>query len=174
MKDTGNILKSGDILGEELLTDENVGNAVVESNHLITIECEWDKFIEKIKIVNKNLRVWIEKLRSLYLFQKLNIIQLIQIVKMLKKEFYNKGDKIIKVGDKNEKVYFIRFGAVKHKLNDKTIREYHKGSSFGEIFSLNEKEAKSEIICSQNNTKLYTLSKQNAKDPPTASLIALQ
>ena len=160
-KDNEIILKSGDILGEELLTDEYVGNAVVISNHLITIECEWDKFIEKIKIINKNLRVWIEKLRTLYLFQKLNIIQLIQIVKMLKKEFYNKGDKIIKVGDINEKVFFIRFGAVKHKFNNKTIREYHKGSSFGEIFLLNEKEAKSEIICSQNNTKLYTISKQN-------------
>ena len=55
----------------------------------------------------------------------------------------------------NEKVYFISNGSVKLKVDGKTFKEFHKGNSFGELFLLNEKEVKSEVICSQNTKLLY-------------------
>ncbi len=149
------VLKSFDIVGKELLSYEKSGNIIVNTNHMITLECSYIDFTESILINGNTGTKWIECLKEIYLFNHLSDGKLLNIAKDFKIINYNKGDKIIFSGVINEKVYFIINGSVKLKVDGKTFKEFHKGNSFGELFLLNEKEVQSEVICSQNTKLLY-------------------
>ena len=86
------------------------------------------------------------ELTSINFFNGLDISKLIEISHNLTKIKSKKDEKIIKKGDKVELIYFILEGFVKFNEDKETIREYHKGNSFGEIFILNDKQAFGEII----------------------------
>ena len=155
------VLKSFDIVGKEFLSYEKSGNIIVNTNHMITLECSYLDFTESILINNIGASKWIDCLREIYLFQHLPDYKLMEIAKNLKLISYKKGDKIIFSGVINEKVYFIINGSAKLIVDGKTFKEFHKGNSFGELFLFNEKEVKSEVICSSNNTKLFYIEKKN-------------
>ncbi len=109
------------------------------------------------------------KIKQIYLFKHLKGFDLFNIIKSINVETFQKDDKIIKKGDIVNKVYYIIKGKVKFIVDDKTYKEYNQGNSFGEIFLLNEKNAKSEIICSSDELTLYSISKEDfyqlMKDP---------
>ena len=62
---------SGEILGEEIFYNGEAKNIFVESNHLIALECSWNKFKKKVKLLNNSLEQTINDLNSIYFFQGL-------------------------------------------------------------------------------------------------------
>ena len=149
-----------EILGEELFYGGESKNIFVESNHLIALECSWNKFKEKIKLLNCSLEQAIYELKSIYFFNGLNLSKLIDIANNIIIEDYEEGDKIIKKGDKVEYVYFIKEGTLNFIEDDDVFKEYHKGNSFGEIFVFNGKPAQGEIIVKSETCILYKIKKQ--------------
>ena len=153
------IMKNRDIIGKALLLEEKIDNIIVNTNHLFTFECSYNNFRESLFINNLSFKKWIGKLRDFFLFQNITEYCLYEIAKYLDLNIYQKNDKIIKIGTINEKVYFISTGSAKMIIDGKTYKEYHKGSSFGEVFVLDEKKSKIEIKCSQNNSRFYEMNK---------------
>ena len=149
-----------EILGEELFYGGESKNIFVESNHLIALECSWNKFKEKIKLLNCSLEQAIYNLKSIYFFNGLNLSKLIDIANNIIIEDYGEGDKIIKKGDKVEYVYFIKEGTLNFIEDDEVFKEYHKGNSFGEILVYNGKPAQGEIIVNSETCILYKIKKQ--------------
>jgi len=149
-----------EILGEELFYGGESKNIFVESNHLIALECSWNKFKEKIKLLNCSLEQAIYNLKSIYFFNGLNLSKLIDIANNIIIEDYGEGDKIIKKGDKVEYVYFIKEGTLNFIEDDEVFKEYHKGNSFGEILVFNGKPAQGEIIVNSETCILYKIKKQ--------------
>ena len=149
-----------EILGEELFYGGEVKDILVESNHLITLECSWSKFKEKIKLLNCSLEEAINELNSIYFFNGLSLDKLINIANNITVQVSKEGDKIIKKGDKVEFVYFIKEGTLDFIEDGEVFKEYHKGNSFGEIFILNGKSAKGEIIVISEECTLYKINKQ--------------
>ena len=152
--------KTCEILGEELFYGGEIIDIFVESNHLIALECSWNKFKEKIKLLNCSLEEAINELNSIYFFHGLKLDKLINIANNITIELYNEGDIIIKSGDKIEYVYFIKEGTLNFIEDEEVFKEYHKGNSFGEIFILNGKPAKGEIIVISEKCTLYKITKQ--------------
>ena len=149
-----------DILGEELFYGGEVKDIFVESNHLIALECTWNKFVEKIKLLNCSLEEAINELNSIYFFHGLSLDKLINIANNITIQNSKEGEKIIKKGDKVENVYFIKEGILDFIEDGEVFKEYHKGNSFGEIFVLNGKSAKGEIIVLSDECTLYKINKQ--------------
>ena len=151
---------SGEILGEEIFYNGEDKNIYVESNHLIALECSWNKFKQKIKLLNSSLEQTINDLNSIYFFQGLSIYKLINIANNITIENFEEGEKIIKKKDKVEHVYFIKEGSLNFIEDGEVFKEYHKGNSFGEIFILNGKPAKGEIVVISKICRLYRLEKK--------------
>ena len=153
------LLASCQIIGEELFLGLESKNIIVESNHLITLECSWDIFKEKVNLMGNSLEKTINNLSFIYFFQELPIYKLIEISENLSVEKYKEGDVIIKKGEKVENIYFIHEGTVKFLEDNETFKDYHKGNSFGEIFLLNGKPAQGEIVNISKNCILYKMTK---------------
>lgn len=154
------MISAEQIIGEELFYNLEQKNYMVESNHLITLECNWDTFIETATMFGKPLSQIIDELTAIYFFNGLNILKLIEISNNLKIITLEKDKKIIQKGDKVEDIYFIIEGSVKFIEDDHTFKEYHKGSSFGEIFLFNGKPAQGEIVVYSQKCVLYKMQKQ--------------
>ena len=154
------IISNDVIIGEELFKNKEQNYYVVESNHLILLECDFDTFLEKIEIFGTTIKQLVNELTSINFFNGLDISKLIEISHNLTKIKSKKDEKIIKKGDKVELIYFILEGFVKFNDDKEIIREYHKGNSFGEIFVLNEKPAFGEIIVGSNDCIFYKMTKQ--------------
>ena len=161
-----NIIAPGQIIGENILLGEEDKNIIVESNHLISLECSWDIFKSKVNYFGNTLNKWIVNLNSIYFFRGLPVSKLIDIVKNIKIEKFKEGDKIIKKGDKVEYVYFIHRGTLTLDIDNEFTKEYHSGNSFGEIFIFNGKPSFGEISVAikkdkinENNCVLYKISK---------------
>ena len=154
-----NIIVPCQIIGEELLLGENSKNIIVESNHLISLECSWDSFLEKVQLMGMSLENCLIELNSLTFFKGLPIYKLIEIAKNIVVEKFEKNTKIIKKGDKVEFVYFIKNGTVIFEEDKEIFKEYHEGNSFGEIIIFNGKPAYGEITITSENSILYKISK---------------
>ena len=148
-----------EILGEEMFYTGQIYSYTVESNHLIVLESSWNIFKDNVKLLNSSLEETVNDLNTIHFFHNLNLINLICISNNLGIKYCEKNEKIIKKGDKVEYVYYIREGAVKFYEDGELFKEYHKGNSFGEIFILNGKPAKGEII-SINKCELYLIKKE--------------
>ena len=154
-----NILVSCQVIGEELFLCEESKNIIVESNHLISLECSWDSFKEKLFIMNTSLENCINELSSILFFKGLSIYKLIEIAKNVTIEKFEKNNSVIKKGDKVEYIYFIKDGTVKFEVDKEIFKEYNEGNSFGEIFVFNGKPAYGEITVISQNCILYKISK---------------
>ncbi len=152
-------LKNRDIIGKVLLLEEKIDNIIVNTNHLFTFECSYNNFKESIFINNLSFKKWVGRLRDIFLFQNITEYCLYEIAKYLELNIYQKNDIIVKIGEINEKIYFINSGSAKMIIDGKTFKEYHKGNSFGEVLVLDEKQSKIEIKCSEKNSKFYEMDK---------------
>ena len=155
-----NIMVPCQIIGEELFLGEESKNIIVESNHLISLECSWDIFKEKMTLMNTSLENCINELNSISFFKGLNIYKLIEIAKNIVVENFEKNYKVIKKGDKVEFVYFIKNGTVIFEEDKEIFKEYHEGNSFGEIIIFNGKPAYGEITVTSDNCILFKISKK--------------
>ena len=155
-----NMLCSCQIIGEELLLGEEPKNTIVESNHLITLECSWDVFKEKAQILGTSLENCINELNSFFFFKGLPIYKLIEIARNIIIENHEKNTKIIQKGDKVEFIYFIKNGTIILEEDNEVFKEYHEGNSFGEIFIFNGKPAYGQVTVTSDNCTLYKITKK--------------
>ena len=154
------LISNNSIIGEELFQNKEQILYKVETNHLIMLECDFDVFLEKVELFGTSIKQFMSELTSISFFNGLNIAKLIEISRNLTKIKSKKDEKIIKKGDKVELIYFILEGTVKFIEDDQFLREYHKGSSFGEIFVFNDKPAFAEIIVNSKECTFYKMTKQ--------------
>ena len=155
-----NMLCSCQIIGEELLLGEEQKNIIVESKHLITLECSWDIFKEKALIMGTSLENCINELNAFFFFKDLPIYKLIEIARNITIENYDKNTKIIQKGDKVEFIFFIKNGTVILEEDNEVFKEYHEGNSFGEIFIFNGKPAYGQVTVTSDNCTLYKITKK--------------
>ena len=155
-----NMLCSCQIIGEELFLGEEQKNIIVESNHLITLECTWDAFKDKAQILGTSLGNCINELNSFFFFKGLPIYKLIEIAGNIIVENHEKNSKIIQKGDKVEFIYFIKNGTVILEEDNEVFKEYHEGNSFGEIFIFNGKPAYGQVTITSDNCTLYKITKK--------------
>ena len=73
------MMTSGQIIGEELFYNLEQKNYIVESNHLIALESNWEAFLEKAEMHGKSIRQILNELTSIYYFNGLNINKLLEI-----------------------------------------------------------------------------------------------
>ena len=156
-----NIITSGQIVGEDLILGEEQKNVIVESNHLISLECDWDILKKNINVMDHGLNEWIDDLNSIYFFRGLPVYKLVEIIKNIKIEKFKEGEKVIKKSEKVEYVYFINKGTLLFELESEIFQEYHSGNSFGEIFIFNGKPAFGEISVAIKNNKKNKNDKNN-------------
>ena len=154
------LISNNSIIGEELFQNKEQIYYKVDSNHLIMLECDFDVFLEKVEIFGTSIKQFMNELTSINFFNGLNLAKLTEISRNLTKVKSKFDEKIIKKGDKVELIYFILEGTVKFIEDDQFIREYHKGSSFGEIFVFTDKPAFAEIIVSSKECTFYKMTKQ--------------
>ena len=154
------LISNNSIIGEELFQNKEQILYKVETNHLIMLECDFDVFLEKVELFGTSIKQFMSELTSISFFNGLNIAKLIEISRNLTIIKSKKDEKIIKKGDKVELIYFILEGTVKFIEDDQFLREYHKGSSFGEIFVFNDKPAFAEIIVNSKECTFYKMTKQ--------------
>jgi signal-transduction protein with cAMP-binding, CBS, and nucleotidyltransferase domain len=72
-------------------------------------------------------------LQKVDFFYSLNIMDLDDLIKSLKKRKANKGDVLIKQGEIGDKFYLIGSGAVSVAINKKRVAELGEGDFFGEM-----------------------------------------
>ena len=155
------IFKNRDIIGKYLFLNEKVEDIIVNTNHLITLECFYNHFKEAIFIKNLSMKKWILKMLEFNLFYRIKEYNLYEIANYFESNIYQKNDKILNLGEINQYVYFMSTGCVKLIIDGKTFKKYYKGSSFGEIYLLDEKESKVEFICTEKNSRIYKINKHN-------------
>ena len=155
-----NLIAPCQIIGEELLLGEEPKNIIVESNHLISLECSWDSFKEKILLMDISLDECINELNTIYFFKDLSVYKLIEIRKNIVLENFEKNAKIIKKGEKVEFVYYIKNGTVIFEEDNEIFKEYHEGNSFGEIIIFNGKPAYGEVTVTSDKCTLFKMTKQ--------------
>jgi len=68
-----NIIAPGQIIGEEIILGEEQKNIIVESNHLISLECDWDNLKPKINFNGNSLERWINNLNYIFFQRNINI-----------------------------------------------------------------------------------------------------
>ena len=148
-----NIIAPSQIIGDSIILGEEQKNIIVESNHLICLECPWDIFKKNINYIGNTLEKWINDLNSIYFFRGLSVYKLIDIAKNIKIKKYKEGDIIIKKSEKVEYVYFIHKGTLLLKIDDEIFQELHTNNSFGEIFIFDGKPSFGEIFVPDKKEK---------------------
>ena len=183
----GNIVaEKGKILGEEIFQDynnKNISDEMIAYPDCISLEASIDDLAKVMKIdLNKekpyNILRYINKLKKSYLFKNLSENTLEAIAKNMKKEKFNKGDKIIEEGTYGNTFYLISKGKVSISKEGKHLRILDQGECLGEKSLLSDDSlrtatatAEEKVICyviykkefdmilSDSNTREYLLKK---------------
>ena len=185
--ENGNIVaEKGKILGEEIFQDynnKNISDEMIAYPDCISLEASIDDLAKVMKIdLNKekpyNILRYINKLKKSYLFKNLSENTLEAIAKNMKKEKFNKGDKIIEEGTYGNTFYLISKGKVSISKEGKHLRILDQGECLGEKSLLSDDSlrtatatAEEKVICyviykkefdmilSDSNTREYLLKK---------------
>ena len=182
----GIVAESGKILGEEIFQDynnKNISDEIIAYPDCITLEASIDDLAKVMKIdINKeksyNILRYINKLKKSYLFKNLSENTLEAIAKNMKKEKFNKGDKIIEEGTYGNTFYLISKGKVTITKEGKPVRVLDPGECLGEKSLISDDSlrtataiAEEKVICyviykkefdmilSDSNTREYLLKK---------------
>ena len=134
------IAENGKILGEEIFQDynnKNISDEMIAYPDCISLEATIDDLAKVMKIdLNKekpiNILRYINKLKKSYLFKNLSEKTLESIAKNMKKEKFNKGDKIIEEGTYGNTFYLISKGKVTITKEGKSLRVLDQGECLGE------------------------------------------
>lgn len=152
----------GKVYGDKLITNSiEFDSDVIALYNSIVIECEWEDMKKKITSFNSTIIKKMKKLSYIEMMFEASESKLIELASIIKKEKFIKGDVIINKGsEEQDKFYFVVKGEVKLKNNNKTLRHYSKGNSFGELFVLKVQDINDEIIASSDKVTLYSIDKK--------------
>lgn len=124
-----------------------------------------DRVIFKHLMVNSDIEQREEIVEFLKTVPKLNSVPLDvleEVASLLKLEFFRTGIKIVEEGETNpDKFYIIKAGSVTvSKKSEGPIDKLYKGSFFGELALLKEKERKATVIADPPGTECLILTRR--------------
>ena len=167
--ENGNIVaEKGKILGEEIFQDynnKNISEEMIAYPDCITLEANIDDLAKVMKIdLNKekpyNILRYINKLKKSYLFKNLSENTLESIAKNMKKEKFNKGDKIIEEGTYGNTFYLISKGKVAISKEGKTLRVLEQGECLGEKSLLSNDSLRTATAIAEEKVICYVIYKK--------------
>ena len=165
----GNLVaEQGKILGEEIIQDynkNNISEEMIAYPDCITLEASVDDLAKVMKIdLNKekpyNILRYINKLKKSYLFKNLSENTLEAIAKNMKKEKFNKGDKIIEEGTYGNTFYLISKGKVTITKGGKPIRVLDQGECLGEKSLLSNDSLRTATATAEEKVICYVIYKK--------------
>ena len=167
--ENGNIVaEKGKILGEEIFQDynnKNISDEMIAYPDCITLEASIDDLAKVMKIdLNKekpyNILRYINKLKKSYLFKNLSENTLEAIAKNMKKEKFNKGDKIIEEGTYGNTFYLISKGKVSISKEGKNLRILEQGECLGEKSLLSDDSLRTATATAEEKVICYVIYKK--------------
>ena len=162
------IAEKGKILGEEIFQDynnKNISDEMIANPDCITLEASIDDLAKVMKIdLNKekpyNILRYINKLKKSYLFKNLSENTLEAIAKNMKKEKFNKGDKIIEEGTYGNTFYLISKGKVSISKGGKPLRILEQGGCLGEKSLLSDDSLRTATATAEEKVICYVIYKK--------------
>lgn len=100
----------------------------------------------------------LNNLRKISMFREISDSKLISIIRVMRKEAFEKGMTIVKEGQDGDKFYLIVKGKVKITKNGNFLRMYEEGNCFGEV-SLLENCIRTATVTAQSDCICWVLSK---------------
>ena len=167
--ENGNIVaEKGKILGEEIFQDynnKNISEEMIAYPDCISLEASIDDLAKVMKIdLNKekpyNILRYINKLKKSYLFKNLSENTLESIAKNMKKEKFNKGDKIIEEGTYGNTFYLISKGKVTISKGGKPLRVLDQGECLGEKSLLSNDSLRTATATAEEKVICYVIYKK--------------
>ena len=162
------IAENGKILGEEIFQDynnKNISDEMIAYPDCISLEATIDDLAKVMKIdLNKekpiNILRYINKLKKSYLFKNLSEKTLESIAKNMKKEKFNKGDKIIEEGTYGNTFYLISKGKVTITKEGKSLRVLDQGECLGEKSLLSNDSLRTATAIAEEKVICYVINKK--------------
>ena len=162
------VAEMGKILGEEIFQDynnKNISEELIAYPDCITLEASIDDLAKVMKIdINKekpyNILRYINKLKKSYLFKNLSENTLESIAKNMKKEKFNKGDKIIEEGTYGNTFYLISKGKVTISKEGKPLRVLEQGECLGEKSLLSNDSLRTATATAEDKVICYVIYKK--------------
>ena len=116
-----------------------------------------------------------DALKKVDFFYSLNIMDLDNLIKALKKRVMKKSETIIKQGEIGDKFYLIGSGAVAVVINSKKVAELGSGDFFGEMALVTDLPRTATVTCLDAG-ELFVLYKKDFKkillsNPKIANII---
>ena len=158
----------GKILGEEIFQDYNnksISEEMIAYPDCITLEASIDDLAKVMKIdLNKekpyNILRYINKLKKSYLFKNLSENTLEAIANNMKKQKFNKGDKIIEEGTYGNTFYLISKGKVSITKEGKHLRYLEQGECLGEKSLLSNDSLRTATATAEEKVICYVIYKK--------------
>ena len=162
------LYQKGSVIGEEIFQDynnKNISGELFAYPDCITLEATIDDLAKVMKIdLNKekpyNILRYINKLKKSYLFKNLSENTLEAIAKNMKKEKFNKGDKIIEEGTYGNTFYLISKGKVTITKGGKPIRVLDQGECLGEKSLLSNDSLRTATATAEEKVICYVIYKK--------------
>ena len=161
------IAEHGKILGKEIIQDynNNISEEIIAYPDCISLEATIDDLAKVMKIdLNKekpyNILRYINKLKKSYLFKNLSEKTLEAIAKNMKKEKFNKGDKIMEEGTYGNTFYLISKGKVTITKEGKTVRVLDPGECLGEKSLLSDDSLRTATAIAEEKVICYVIYKK--------------
>lgn len=158
-------VKVNEIFGQRYcLSNTLIDKSIHAKTNTLLLESTWSEMKEKINNLTPGLLDMIDKIKMMDMLKDAPLDKVIAVTSMLDKETFDKGDVIIKNHEQDKeslpKFYMVYSGEAKLRHNNKTIRRYGIGNSFGEVFMLNVQDASDEVIASSDNVEVFSINQK--------------
>ena len=129
------------------------------------IKILWKNIIKALGLTNKTIKAYsffeqLSLMKKNKLFENASNYKLIKICSVMKKEKYEPEEIIFEENTPANKFYMIKKGTVKILKDGKKLREFGKGSCFGEI-ALLRNELRTATLQAKEKCTLYVLEKED-------------
>ena len=129
----------GDIYGDDIIDSKmNLECNIICEDETLILEASWDNIIKQSPSPNNiNLLNAVSILKQINIFSNLHETQYLELSKLLKVEYYNDKEIIIKEGEFCRKFYIVKEGCIYIYNDNKIVREIGKKGIFGSLPELN-------------------------------------
>ena len=169
-----NVLSQWSTFGEiSLFTEKKREEVIISKEYVELYIIDGESFRD---IQKRNNEIILKEkynfLNNISLFESLDKISKYNVAQKLKKKEFEHNDKIIKKGEKGEKLYIIKEGLVSCKIGFQEIRKLSNNEYFGQNSILIDVKRGADIIALQK-TICYELTKDDLKEALTQDYIEI-
>ena len=163
------VAKRGELFGSSYFEKEDYKNKkdmnIFAQGECRAIKILWKDIIKALGLTNKTIKAYtffeqLNLMKKNNLFENASNYKLIKICSVMKKEKYEPEEIIFEENTPANKFYMIKKGTVKILKDGKKLREFGKGSCFGEI-ALLRNELRTATLQAKEKCTLYVLEKED-------------